>query len=141
MSLILEHVSEDKKPSHEESEHHSDSDSESKEGSTTSEEDTFLSIWYPSLPNFPTPYDKALKYITKNFNCETVIKGLSHSLISHSTHSIITHLLTLLVINSNIICIDKSIYNCNALLQKWLELQARYFLSDKINPFIIQCIL
>ena len=85
MSIILEHISEDKKPSHEESEYNSDLDTKSEEGSTTSEEDTFLSIQYPSLPNFPTLYhcnwdfrnpDKALKYIMKNFNFEIVIKCL-----------------------------------------------------------------
>ena len=37
--------------------------------------------------------------------------------------------------------IDKSIYNCNALLQKQLELQVRYLTSDEINPFIIQCLI
>ena len=85
MCLISEHVSKDNKPSHQELEYYSDSDSESEEGSTASEEDMFLSIWYPSLPHFPTPYlcnwdisdpDKALKYITKNFNYKTVIKCL-----------------------------------------------------------------
>ena len=77
MSIISEHISKDKKPSHEESEYYSDSDSELEEGSITSEKDTFLSIQYPSLPNLPTPYvcnqdfgdpDKALRYIMKNFN-------------------------------------------------------------------------
>ena len=85
MSLILEHVSKDNKPSHQESEYNSNLDSESEEGSTASKEDMFLSIWYPSPPNFPTPYlhnqefrdpDKALRYIMKNFNFETVIKSL-----------------------------------------------------------------
>ena len=51
---------------------HSKSGSKSEEGSTTLEEDMFLSIWYPSPPNFPKPYlhnqdfrdsNQALKYI------------------------------------------------------------------------------
>ena len=63
----------------------SESETESEEGSTASEDDTFLSIQFPSPPNFHTPYlrnwdfgdsDKALKYITKNINYETVIKSL-----------------------------------------------------------------
>ena len=37
--------------------------------------------------------------------------------------------------------LNKSICDRNALLQKQLELQARYLVSDKINPLIIQCIL
>ena len=62
-------------------EYYSDSDSELEEGSTTSEEDTFLSIRYPSPPYFPTPYlcnwdfrdpQKAFKYIMKHFNIETI---------------------------------------------------------------------
>ena len=85
MSLISECISEDKKPSHEESEYYSVSDFELEEGSITSKKDPFLSIQYPSLPNFPTAYlcnqdfrdpDKALKYIMKNFNYKTIIKGL-----------------------------------------------------------------
>ena len=56
-------------------------DSKSEEGSTASEENTCLSIQYSSLLSFPTPYlcnwdfgdlDKALKYIMKHFNPETI---------------------------------------------------------------------
>ena len=56
MSQPSEQCAKAKKASHEESEDTSNSDSESEEGSTASEEDTFLSIWYPSPPYFPTPY-------------------------------------------------------------------------------------
>ena len=77
MSQALEQNTEAKKSSHEDSEYYYESDTELEEGSTASEEDTFLSIRYPSLPYFPTAYlhnwnfgepDKALKYITKHFN-------------------------------------------------------------------------
>ena len=69
MSQLSEQITEPKKSSQDNSEYYS----ESEEGSTTSEEDTFLSIQYPSLPYFPTPYlcnwdfgdpDKALKSIS-----------------------------------------------------------------------------
>ena len=76
MSQPLEQITKGKK-SYDDLEHYS----ESEEGSTTSEEDTFLSIQYPSLPYFPTPnlhhWDlgdpkKALKYIMKHFNLKTI---------------------------------------------------------------------
>ena len=126
MSFILEHISKDNKPSHEELEYSSDSDSKSEEGSTASEEDMFLSIQYLSPPNFPTPYlcnwdfrdsNKALKYITKNFNYETVIKSLQsfpnlslnllyyNTFVDISCYKLLQHY------------INKSIYDCNALLQ------------------------
>ena len=37
--------------------------------------------------------------------------------------------------------IQKSIWEQNVFLQRWLELQVRYSISDDINPFIIQYIL
>ena len=122
MSLILEHVSKDNKPSQQES--------ESEEGSTTSEEDRFLSIQYSSLPNFPKPYlhnwdfrdpDKALKYITKHFNFKAVSKclwsfpnlsldPLYNTFVDPSCYKLLQ-------------CyIDKSIYDHNAYVQRWLEL-------------------
>ena len=75
MSWALENNSKSQKSSHHDMEHHSNhskSGSKSEEGSTTLEEDMFLSIWYPSPPNFPKPYllnqdfrdsNWALKYI------------------------------------------------------------------------------
>ena len=79
MSLIMEHNSKDKKSSQQELEYYSNSNSNMEEGSTTSEEDMFLSIQYlsPYLHNwdFRDP-DRALKYIMKNFNFEIVIKCL-----------------------------------------------------------------
>ena len=54
------------------SETNSKSETESEEGSTASEDDVFLSIWFPSPPNFHTPYlrnrdfldaERARKYI------------------------------------------------------------------------------
>ena len=81
MSQPLEQCAKAKKASHEESEDTSNSDSESEEGSTASEEDTFLSIWYPSLPYLPTAYlcnqdfsssEEALRYIMKHFKLEMI---------------------------------------------------------------------
>ena len=144
MSIISEHISVDKKPSHEES------DSESEEGSTTSEEDMFLSIQYPSPPNFPTPYlcnwdfrdpDKGLKYIMNHFNLETIHNSLqrfpdlslnfiySNSFVDPDHFSLLEHY------------INKSIHDWNALHQKGFELHTRHLTSDELNPFIIQCIL
>ena len=77
----LEQTIKPNKTSYEELEYNSDLDSKLEEGSTTSEEDMFLYIRYPSPPYFPTPYlcdwdfrvsDKALKYIMKHFNLEVV---------------------------------------------------------------------
>ena len=81
MSKSLEKFTEAKKSSQDNLEDYSKSDAESEGGSTPSEEDTFLSIQYPSPPNFPTPYlcnwdfrdpGKAQKYITKHFNLGTI---------------------------------------------------------------------
>ena len=150
MSLILEHVSEDNKPSHQESEYNSNLDSESEEGSTASKEDMFLSIWYPSPPYFPSPYlrnwdlrdpKKALEYITKHFNLETIHKSvkqfpyLSHDFIYSNTFVDPDHFILLQHY------INKSIRECNAYLQKWLELHSRYIASEEINPLIVTCIL
>ena len=149
MSQPLEQDTKAKKSSHAELEYHTDSDSELEE-STASEEDTFLSIWYPSPPHFPTPYlhnwdfgdpAKALKYIMKHFNLEVIHKSvkqfpnLSHDFIYSKTFVDPDFSLLLKCY------INKSICDWNALLQKWLELQARYIKSDNINPLIIQCIL
>ena len=150
MSYILKHISKDKKASHNESENNPNSESKLEEGSTASEEDTFLSIWYPSPPYFPTPYlhnwdftdpEKALRYIVKHFNLETIHKSmklfpdLSHNFIYSNTFVDPDCFLLLKHY------INKLIHDRNALLQKWLELQARYMISDKINPFIVQCVL
>ena len=54
-----------------------------------SEDDTFLSIRFPSLPHFPTPYlcnwdfldsERARKYIMKHFNLINIKEGLQHYL-------------------------------------------------------------
>ena len=77
MSQFSEQITKTTKSSHDKSEYNS----ELEEGSTATEEDMFLSIWYPSLPFFPTPnlhhWDlgdpkKALKYIMKHFNLKTI---------------------------------------------------------------------
>ena len=85
MSQPLETDSAANKSSHNDLENVSESGSKSEEGSTASEDDVFLSIWFPSLPNFPTPYlcnqdfldaERARRYITKHFNLENIREGL-----------------------------------------------------------------
>ena len=60
-------------------------ETKSEEGSTASEDDTFLSIQFPSPPNFHTPYlrnldfldtERARRYIMKHFNIENIREGL-----------------------------------------------------------------
>ena len=97
----MEKFTEAKKSSQDDSEYNSKSDNKLEEESTTSEEDTFLSIWYPSQPNFPIPYlckqdfgdlDKALKYITKYFNPKMIhnsphqFPNLSKDFIYYNTY-------------------------------------------------------
>ena len=86
MSQPLEQITKAKKSSQDDSECSSESDTKSEEGSTTSEEDMFLSIQYPSLPNFPTSYlcnqdfessKEALKFITKCFNLDTIHESVT----------------------------------------------------------------
>ena len=85
MSQPSEHMTEAKKPSHEDSETDSELETESEEGSMASEDNTFLSIRFPSPPNFPTPYlhnqdfldsERARKYMMKYFNLENIKDGL-----------------------------------------------------------------
>ena len=120
------------------------------EGSTASEEDMFLSIWYPSLPHFPKPYlcnwdfkssDQALKYITKHFNHDSITKSLE-SFPDLSNDFIFYHTFIDSSCFTHLECyIQKLINNHNyAIVQRQLELEARYSISD-INPFILQCIL
>ena len=150
MSYHMEHDSENDESSQKDTEYHSESGSTKlEEGSTASEEDTFLSIWYPSPPSFPTPYlhnwdfrdsDQTLEYIMKPFNLESVhnslkkFPDLSNDFI-YSNIYIDSHQFTQLQCY-----INKSIHNQNAFLQRWLALHARYSTTG-INPFILQCIL
>ena len=139
-----------KKSSHEDSKHSSKPDIELEEGSTASEEDTFLSIWYPSSPNFPTPYlcnwdfldsEWARKYITKHFNLENIKEGLwcypdlSRDILYHNTFVDPDHF-------DSLQCyINKSIHKHNATLQIWSEHIARYSTSNDLNPLLIICVL
>ena len=84
MSQHSEQVTEAKKSSHEDSESNSELETESEEGSMASEDDTFLSIQFPSPPNYPTPYlcnqdfqssEQAMKFIMKHFNLGTIHDG------------------------------------------------------------------
>ena len=81
----MEQVSGAEKSSHDDSETNSESETESEEGSMASEDDTFLSIQFPSPPNFPSPYlcnqdfldsERARKYIMKHFNLKNIKEGL-----------------------------------------------------------------
>ena len=85
MSQPLEHITKVKKTSQDDPEQNSKLDTKSEEGSMASEDDTFLSIWYPSPPIFPTPYlhnwdflnsEQARKYIMKHFNLKNIKEGL-----------------------------------------------------------------
>ena len=133
-----------KKSSHKELEYTSNLDSELEEESTTSEEDTFLSIQYSSPPNFPTPYlcnwdfknaNKALKYILKIFNPKVIhnsllaFSTLLRDIVYYSTYIDSDHFTQL----QN--RINKSIYNHNVYHEKQLEHYARQLASD-INPLI-----
>ena len=150
MSQPLAQITEVEKSSHEELEYYSNLDSKLEEESTASEEDMFLSIWYPSPPYFPTPYlcnqdfrepEKALKYIMKHFNLEMIHKSL-RTFPDLSLNFIYSNTFVDPDCFSLLKCyINKSIHDQNALLQKWLELQARYSVSDENNSLIIQCIL
>ena len=146
MSQPSEQITDANKSSHEDLEYYS----KSEEGSTTSEEDTFLSIQYPSLPNFPTPYlcnrdfldsERARKYIMKHFNLKHIKEGLrrypdlSRDILYHNTFVDPDHF-------DSLQCyINKSIHNHNATFQIWSEHIARYSASDNLNPLLIICVL
>ena len=124
---------------------HIDSETESEEGSTASEDDTFLSIRFPSLPHFHTPYlhnwdfldaERARRYITKHFNFENIREGLrrysdlSKDIIYHNTFVAPEHFESLQRY------ITRSIHDRNATLQIWSEHIARYLVSDDLNPLL-----
>ena len=145
MSQPLEHDSAAKKSSHNKSETSSESETELEEGSTASEDDMFLSIWFPSPPNFHTPYlcnrdfldaKRARRYIMKHFNLENIREGLqcypdlSKDVLYHNTFIVPEHFKSLQRY------ITKSIRDCNAALQIWSEHIARYLVSDDLNPLL-----
>ena len=146
MSQHSEHITKAKKSSHEDLE----TNSKSEEGSMASEDDTFLSIQFPSLPNFHTPYlhnqdfldaEKARKYITKHFNIENIREGLQHypdlskDVIYHNTFISPEHF------ESPQHYINKSIRDHNATFQIWSANIARYLVSDNLNPLLILNVL
>ena len=139
-----------KKPSHDDLETSSESETESEEGSMASEEDMFLSIRFPSLPHFYTPYlrnqdfldsERARKYIMKHFNLKNIREGLrcypdlSRDILYHNTFVVPGHFESLQCY------IKKSIRKRNATLQIWSEHIARYIASDDMNPLLIFNIL
>ena len=144
MSQPSEIIPEANQPSHDNSE------TESEEGSTASEDDTFLSIQFPSPPNFHTPYlcnqdfldtERARKYITKHFNIKNIREGLQHypdlskDVIYHNTFIAPEHFESLQCY------ITRSICNRNATLQIWSENIARYLVSDGLNPLLMLNVL
>ena len=146
MSQPLEQDSTAKKPSHEDSENNSESETESEEEYTASEDDMFLSIRFPSLPNCPTPYlrnrdfldaKRARRYITKHFNLENIREGLwrypdlSKDVIYHNTFIAPEHFESLQCY------ITRSIHDRNAALQIWSENIARYLVYSDLNPLLI----
>ena len=142
MSQPLEWNTKAKKSSHVDSE----TNSESEKGSMSFEDDTFLSIQFPSPPNFPTPYlhnqdfldsERARKYIMKHLNLENIKEGLrcypdlSRDILYHNTFVVPDHF-------DSLQCyINKSVCKCNAALQIWSEHIARYIASDDLNPLLI----
>ena len=146
MSQHSEQITRAKKLSHEDSENNSKPETELEEGSTASEDDTFLSIRFPSLPNFPTPYlhnwdfldsERARGYIMKHFNLKNIKEGLqcypdlSRDILYHNTFVDPDHF-------DSLQCyISKSIHERNATLQIWSEHIARYHTSDDLNPLLI----
>ena len=141
MSQHSKHDSVAKKSS-QDPETHSRLKTESEEGSTASEDDMFLSIRFPSPPNFHTPYlrnrdfldaERARRYITKHFNIEYIREGLrrypdlSKDIIYHNTFVAPEHFKSLQRY------ITRSIYDCNAALQIWSEHIARYLVSDDLS--------
>ena len=124
---------------------HIDSETKSEEGSTASEDDSFLSILFPSPPNFHTPNlrnrdfldaERARKYIMKHFNLENIREGLqrypdlSKDVIYHNTFVAPEHF-------ESLSCyITKTIHERNAALQIWSEHIARYLVSDNLNPLL-----
>ena len=128
MSQPLEHITEAKKLSHE------DSETKSEEGSMAAEDDMFLSIQYPSPLIFATPYlrnqdflnsERARKYITKHFNLKNIKEGrqcypdLCRDIIYHNTFVDPDYF------DSLQHYINKSICDRNAALQIWSEHIAR----------------
>ena len=150
MSQPSEHDSAAKKSSHDGSETHSESETESEEGSTASEDDVFLSIRFPSLPHFPTPYlcnrdflntEKARRYIMKHFDLENIREGLrrypdlSKDTIYHNTFIAPEHFESLQCY------ITRIIHDRNATLQIWSESITRYLVYTDLNPLLILNIL
>ena len=144
MSQHSEQKSNANKSSHG-SEANSESETELEEGSTASEDDVFLSIQFPSLPNFHSPYlcnrdfldaERARRYIMKHFNLENIREGLrcypdlSKDVIYHNTFVAPEHFESLQRY------ITKTINNHNAALQIWSEHIARYLVSDDLNPLL-----
>ena len=79
MSQHLENISEDVKSSHVQSEYNSKTETKLEEGTTTSKEDTFLSIQYPAP--FLCKWDfinsvRVKQYIMKHFHIEMIRRGL-----------------------------------------------------------------
>ena len=130
-------------------EHHSDMETESEEGTTASEDDTFLSIWYPALLNFPTAYlhnwdfidsMRVKKYLMKHFHIEAIRDSLC-SYPNHLNDLIYYNMYIRPDCFNQLQCfINQSIVKHNA-FQKWSEHIARYCDLDSLNPLLITCIL
>ena len=77
----------------------------------------------------------------KHFNFENIKEGLqcypdlSRDILYHNTFVDPDHF------DSLQHYINKSIHNCNATFQIWLEHIARYTASDNLNPLLIICVL
>ena len=150
MSQPLEQDSMTDKSSQIDLETNSGLETKSEEGSMASEDDTFLSIRFPSLPNFHLPYlrnrdfldaERERRYIMKHFDLENIREGLrrypdlSKDVIYHNTFVAPEHFKSLQHY------IISSIHDRNAALQIWSENIARYLVYTDLNPLLILNIL
>ena len=160
MPHSMEQDSKQAESSQKNTEYHSEpGDTKLEEASTPSDNDIFTSIQYPSTsPSkkfplwFPKPYlcnrdfrnsHQALKYIMRYFNFESIhqsivlFPNLSWDFLYQNTF-VEPYQFTQLECH-----IDKSINDQNqqnALVQRWLELHARYSTAT-LDPYVISLIL
>ena len=158
MSQHLEQDSKIAESSHSQTmEHHSEADesmartieedNESDHETTDSKlENVFDGIHYPAPHHWEHAYlhfhnfwdpDKAREYINRRYNPQTISKSLSQfpNFVSNFIYSN-TYVDTdrFIILQSYI---QKSIWDYNAFVQKWLELRACLLPSESLNPFIV----
>ena len=109
-------------------------------------ENVFDGIHYPAPHQWEHAYlhlrsfwdpDKAREYINRRFNPRMISKSLSRfpNLVSNFIYSNTYVNTDWFIILQRYI--QKSIWDHNAFVQKWLELRARLLLTESLNPFIV----